>query len=343
MIKFENLTQSAAVFDEATHTYRRGDEKLSGITSLIHDVLQLGVYPDANEFVRNVQIPRAGYYGTCVHKAIQMYNTVGIEMVKFPEVQHPTAGTLPAQDVTADLAAYKSRKPYKVKTLASEFTVSMGHFASQIDEIWVDDEDGIYLVDFKTNNLDYYPGNAAGLKEYLSWQLSCYAVMFEAQTGYKVKGLVGFWLRKGDSDRWAIVRQPDDKVLQLLSTEILPKPQGGFLYVNNAMQVQSVHPEEAKPAESSYEALMVPPEITTAIANLVKAEKAAKEMKERLRDLMEKNNVTKWECDAFTASIGKASTATSFDAKAFEAADPETYKKYLKTTTRKGSFTIKAK
>ena len=46
MIKFEDLKQSAVVFDEATHTYRRGDEKLSGITSLIHDVLQLGVYPD---------------------------------------------------------------------------------------------------------------------------------------------------------------------------------------------------------------------------------------------------------------------------------------------------------
>ena len=343
MIKFEDLKQSAVVFDEATHTYRRGDEKLSGITSLIHDVLQLGVYPDASDFVLKVQIPRAGYYGTCVHKAIQMYNTIGIEMVKFPEVQHPTAGTLPAQDVTADLAAYKSRKPYKVKTLASEFTVSMGMFASQIDEIWVDEEDSIYLVDFKTNNLDYYPGNAIGLKEYLSWQLSCYAVMFEAQTGYKVKGLIGFWLRKGDSNRWEIKRQPDEKVLQLLSTEILPKPHGGFVYINKAMQVSTPHVEEVKPAEAKSEALVVPPEITTAIANLLKAEKAAKVMKEKLRELMEKNNVTKWECDAFTASIGKESTTNTFDATAFKEADPDTYIKFLKTTTRKGSFTIKAK
>ena len=343
MIKFEDLKQSEVVFNEEAHTYLRGDEKLSGITSLIHSVLQLGVYPDANEYVRNVQIPKAGYYGTCVHKAIQMYNTIGIEMVKFPEVQHPTAGTLPAQDVTDDLAAYKSRKPYKVKTLASEFTVSMGMFASQIDEIWVDDEDGIYLVDFKTNNLDYYPGNAAGLKEYLSWQLSCYAVMFEAQTGYKVKGLVGFWLRKGDSDRWDIKRQPDEKVLQLLETEILPKPHGGFIYINEAMQVSTPHVEEVKPAEAKSEALVVPSEITTAIANLVKAEKAAKDMKERLRELMEKNNITKWECDAFVASIGKASTATSIDSKALKEAEPEIFKKYSKTTTRKGSFKIDAK
>ena len=344
MIEYKDLKQSEVEFNEETHIYLRGDQRLSGVTGLIHSVLQLGVYPDANEYVLNVQIPKAGYYGTCVHKAIQTYNGIGIEVTKFPEALHPTAGTLPAQDVTADLDAYKSRKPYKARTLASEFTVSMGMFASQIDEIWVNDEDdSIYLVDFKTNNLDYFPGHAAGLKEYLSWQLSCYAVMFEAQTGYKVKGLKGMWLRHGDSELWDIVRQPDEKVLQLLETEILPKPEGGFLYINEAMQVEPVHVEEHKPVASSYEALMVPPEITTAIANLLKAEAAAKEMKERLRELMEANNITKWECDDFVASISKASVATSFDSAAFKKADPETYEKYLKTTTRKGSFKITAK
>ena len=167
--------------------------------------------------------------------------------------------------------------------------------------------------------------------------------MFEAQTGYKVKGLVGFWLRKGDSDRWDIVRQPDEKVLQLLETEILPKPQGGFVYINEAMQVSTPHVEEVKPAEAKSEALVVPSEITTAIANLVKAEKAAKVMKEKLRELMEANGVTKWECDDFIASIGKESTATTFDSTALKKADPETYNKYLKTTTRKGSFKITEK
>ena len=66
-------------------------------------------------------------------------------------------------------------------------------------------------------------------------------------------------------------------------------------------------------------------------------------MKERLRELMETNGVTKWECDSFTASIGKESTATTFDSTALKKADPETYEKYLKTTTRKGAFKITAK
>lgn len=343
MIKFEDLKKSEVVFNEETHTYLRGDQRLSGITSLIHSILQLGVYPDANEYVRNVQIPKAGYYGTCIHKAIQMYEDIGIEMTKFPEKPHPTAGMLPAQDVSIELETYKRLKPKKLRVIATEFTVSLGMFATQIDSVLADEDDNIYLDDHKSNNLDYYPGGKDGLKEYLSWQLSANAVMFENQTRLKVKGLYADWIRKGDGELWKIERVPDEKVLQLLETEILPKPHGGFIYINDAMQVSTPHVEEVKPAEAKSEALVVPPEITTAIANLVKAEKAAKLMKDKLRELMEANGVTKWECDAFTASIGKASTATSFDAKALEAADPETYKKYLKTTTRKGSFTIKAK
>lgn len=343
MIKFEDLKKSEVVFNEETHTYLRGDQRLSGITSLIHSVLQLGVYPDANEYVRNVQIPKAGYYGTCIHKAIQMYEDIGIEMTKFPEKEHPTAGTLPAQDVSIELETYKRLKPKKLRVIASEFTVSFGMFATQVDSVLADEDDNIYLDDHKSNNLDYYPGGKEGLKEYLSWQLSANAVMFEKQTGLKVKGLYADWIRKGDGELWKIERVPDEKVLQLLSTEILPKPEGGFIYINEAMQVEAAKVEDVKPVVSNSKDLAVPVEITTAIANLVKAEAAAKLMKEKLRELMEANGVTKWECDVFTASIGKASTATSFDAKALEAADPETYKKYLKTTTRKGSFTIKAK
>lgn len=343
MIKFEDLKKSEVVFNEETHTYLRGDQRLSGITSLIHSILQLGVYPDANEYVRNVQIPKAGYYGTCIHKAIQMYEDIGIEMTKFPEKPHPTAGMLPAQDVSIELETYKRLKPKKLRVIATEFTVSLGMFATQIDSVLADEDDNIYLDDHKSNNLDYYPGGKDGLKEYLSWQLSANAVMFENQTGLKVKGLYADWIRKGDGELWKIERVPDEKVLQLLSTEILPKPEGGFIYINEAMQVEAAKVEDVKPVVSNSKDLAVPVEITTAIANLVKAEAAAKLMKEKLRELMEANGVTKWECDVFTASIGKASTATSFDAKALEAADPETYKKYLKTTTRKGSFTIKAK
>ena len=342
MITRADLTQSEVVFNEETHRYLHGDAELSGITGLIHAVLLLGVYPDASDYVKKVQIPKAGYYGTCVHKAIQAWDELGIELTQFPEKEHPTAGILPAQDVSAELAYYRNVKPRNVKTVASEFTVDYLNFASQIDCIWCDNEGGIYLVDHKTNNLDYYPGGAEGLKEYLSWQLSCYAVMFEKQTGKKVKGLIGNWMRKGAGELWRIERKPDELVQKLLSTDIMPDGNGRFVYINQEMQVYAEKVEEVKQTESDS-SLVVPSDVVTAIATLLKAEKAAKAMKEKLRELMEAAGVSKWECDQFTATIGKASESTTFDSKAFQADHPDLYKQYLKKTTRKGSFTQKLK
>jgi len=344
MITRTDLKQSAVVFDEATHTYRRGEAELSGITGLLKAVLLLGIYPEASDFVKKVQIPKAGYYGTCVHKAIQAWDELGIEMTKFPEKEHPTAGMLPAQDVSAELAYYRKVKPRACKTIASEFTVSYGNFASQIDCIWVTETDFIYLVDHKTNNLDYYPGGAEGLKEYLSWQLSCYAFMFEQQTGLKVKGLLGNWMRKGAGELWRIERKPDEQVLKLLQTEIHKQEWGGFTYYNPEMQVFAEKVEEMPSvATTTTDALAVPMEVVNTITILLRAEKAAKAMKEKLRELMEAAGVTKWECPEFTATIGKPSETTTFDSKAFQADHPDLYEQYLKTTTRKGSFTQKLK
>ena len=336
------LKQSAVVFDEATHTYRRGEAELSGITGLIHAVLLLGVYPDASDYVKKVQIPKAGYYGTCVHKAIQAWDELGIELTQFPKKEHPTAGILPAQDVSAELAYYRKAKPRACKTIASEFTVSYGNFASQIDCIWGTETGGIYLVDHKTNNLDYYPGGAEGLKEYLSWQLSCYAFMFEWQTSWKVKGLIGNWMRKGAGELWRIERKPDELVQKLLSTEIIKQEWGGFTYYNPEMQVFAAKVETV-PVVATTDSLAVPVDVVSAIATLLKAEKAAKAMKDRLREMMEAAGVSKWECDQFTATIGKPSETTTFDSKAFQADHPDLYEQYLKTTTRKGSFTQKLK
>ena len=343
MITRADLKQSEVVFNEETHRYLRGDAELSGITGLIHAVLLLGVYPDASDYVKKVQIPKAGYYGTCVHKAIQTWDELGIELTQFPEKEHPTAGILPAQDVSAELAYYRKAKPRACKTIASEFTVSYGNFASQIDCIWCDKEGGIYLVDHKTNNLDYYPGGAEGLKEYLSWQLSCYAFMFEWQTSWKVKGLIGNWMRKGAGELWRIERKPDELVQKLLSTEIIKQEWGGFTYYNAEMQVFAAKVEEVKPVATTTDALAVPVDVVSAITTLLRAEKAAKAMKEKLRELMESAGVTKWECPEFTATIGKPSETTTFDSKAFQADHPDLYEQYLKTTTRKGSFTQKLK
>ena len=348
MTKKAELKQSAVVFDEATHTYRRGEAELSGITGLIHAVLLLGIYPEASDFVKKVQIPKAGYYGTCVHKAIQAWDELGIEMTQFPEKEHPTAGMLPAQDVSAELAYYRKVKPRTCKTIASEFTVDYGNFASQIDCIWGTDDGDIYLVDHKTNNLDYYPGGPEGLKEYLSWQLSCYAVMFEQQTGLKVKGLLGNWMRKGAGELWRIERKPDEQVLKLLQTEIHKQEWGGFVYINHDMQVFAANVEEVKPTmrvlsssdlhASEWLIPQADAEQLLAVTNLIadikrqadEAEARCTALKEKLKAAMEAAGVKSWDTGVFKATVKAAGTRKTFDSKKFQADHPDLYEQYIR-------------
>ena len=358
MITRADLTQSEVVFNEETHRYLRGDAELSGITGLIHAVLLLGVYPDASDYVKKVQIPKAGYYGTCVHKAIQAWDELGIELTQFPEKEHPTAGILPAQDVSAELAYYRKAKPRACKTIASEFTVSYGNFASQIDCIWCDKEGGIYLVDHKTNNLDYYPGGAEGLKEYLSWQLSCYAFMFEWQTSWKVKGLIGNWMRKGAGELWRIERKPDELVQKLLSTEIIKQEWGGFTYYNPEMQVFAAKVEEVKPtmrvlssSDMHASEWLIPQadaEQLLAVTNLIadikrqadEAEARCTALKEKLKAAMESAGVKSWDTGVFKATVKAAGTRKTFDSKKFQADHPELYNEYIKETETKSSLLI---
>ena len=62
--------KSPVIFDEDSHSYRLGDKKLTGITGLIHSILGLGVYPEAEPYVKDFIIPRAGSRGTAIHHAI---------------------------------------------------------------------------------------------------------------------------------------------------------------------------------------------------------------------------------------------------------------------------------
>lgn len=337
------LKMSDVVFNEETHSYYRGEERLSGITSLIHSVLRLGIYPDADPMVKQIFIPRAGYHGTCVHHAIQTLETLGIEETKFPAVEHETQDfgvvMFPEQDVQPELDGYKQFvEQYGLHCIASEYTVDYGQYASQIDSVDENDAKDIYIVDFKTNNVDAYPGGKDGLKEYLSWQLSSYAVMFERKNpGKKVKGLIGLWLKGDKWEAWDIVRQPDDKVKCLLETTALPSDKG-FIYINQEMQV-----EEAVEVVATEKDLAIEKDFIGEVAKILEYEAKAKELKEQLRVMMEKNGVTKFECDLFSASIGKPSTREDFDKKAFQEANPELYKQYTKTASVKGKFTLKLK
>ena len=232
------LKQSPVIFDEESHSYQLGDKRLLGITGLIHSILGLGVYPDANEHVKDFIIPRAGSRGTAVHHAIQTYDQLGIKQTT--QIVRTRYGCRERDnisyvdetwDVSAELDAY-IRHLCGFKPLANELTVSDNErYASQIDNVWLNESTGgIWLVDTKTNNIRLYPlcgyynanyfnSGEEALKEYLSWQLSIYAELFEAENpGLKVEGLACNWLRQDDAAFWVIERKPSELVKELLTS-----------------------------------------------------------------------------------------------------------------------------
>ena len=109
------------------------------------------------------------------------------------------------------------------------------------------------------------------------------------------------------------------------------------------MQVPVVATTEIVTATATTGSVVVPNDVISAIAALLRAEKAAKAMKERLRSIMEEHGIMKWECEQFTATIGKPSETKRFDTTAFQSDHPKMYKKYLVAETRKGSFTQRLK
>lgn len=331
------LVKSPVVFSENPHGYFLDGIRLSGITTLIKAATGLGVYAEASDYVKEFLIPKAGEKGTAVHHAIEVYDKTGERQTEY---DLPLNGHL---DVSAQLDNYiMLRKGYE--PIANEYTVSDNlMYASNIDNVWQKKETGgIWLVDTKTNNLNLYPGGEEALIEYLSWQLSCYAFLFERQNpDLKVEGLLGNWFRDSQCKQWTITRKEDGIIEQLLDCpyEI---SEHGFTYDvgDRARFISGVVKTEPKKS-------LLPQVVIGTIAAILEEEKAAKarldELKVQLKNAMTEHGVKSWDAGLFTATISNDSVVNTFDSAKFKKDHADLYEEYVKQTVRQGSLTLKLK
>ena len=155
MIEFK---QSPVIFDEEAHSYMLGEKRLLGITGLIHSILGLGVYPEADPYVRDFLIPKAGSRGTAIHHAIQTYDELGIrQTIQSVNTRQGDRYEVMEWDVSRELDNY-IRHLNGFVALANELTVSDNDkYASQIDNVWQRvSTNGIWLVDTKSNTAIRY-------------------------------------------------------------------------------------------------------------------------------------------------------------------------------------------
>lgn len=152
------LKKSDVVFYPATHTYiTPAGRMLDGITGMLSRQLFPGKYDGIDEeTMRN-----AAERGSFIHSVCELVDSLGVEH------ESPEA------------IGYKELKEtYALKHEESEYLVSDNeHFASCIDKVYRDGESTFTLADIKTTyKLD---------KEYVRWQLSVYAYLFERQNRRK--------------------------------------------------------------------------------------------------------------------------------------------------------------
>ena len=313
-----DLRLSRVVFDEIEHTYTLKKKVIVGHVndmpvmelqtvqlSGVTSLLHRQLFESKYDGIPKEVMAQAAERGNAIHRQIEMFESFGGD--NFDEE-------------VSEYSRLKSKGKYT--TVATEWLVSdNNHVASSIDVIFEKGK-SLYLCDIKTTSrLDM---------EYLSWQLSIYKYLLLLDNpDVKVKGLVACWLPKkiyGKAKMVAVPEKPMEWVKELIECD--------------ARGEKWVNPDTPSVQEQS---LVIPQELTKAVADFLRAEKQAKEMKERLRELMEENGVAKWENEDFVALLGKASTQERFDTERFKKDNPDLYEGYIKTINVKPRFTIKLK
>lgn len=291
------LVKSPVVFNPEDHTYILNGKQLSGITSLLDRQL----FKDKYLGIPDEILKKAAERGTFIHECCELADE-GI----------PVTG----EEVENYL---KLKEKYNLRFEMSEYLVSDNeHVASCIDKVYRYDDTTFFLGDIKTT----YKLN----KEYVMWQLSIYAYLFEIQNpGARVSSIFAIWLRGETAQLVELDRVPDDKVEELLRCDAM-----GLQYGESGETLPSVIPE--------MEGLIV--DVETRLKRLTEQKKA---LVDGLMRAMVKEGLYSWKGDKISITRKTATTRKSFDKEAFDKDYPNVYDKYIKETPVSESLLIKIK
>lgn len=286
------LQESGIRFDKEQHRYFLGVAELSGITGFIKKRVFPNKYKDIPQWI----LDRAASNGTLIHESIELLD-----------------GGFPPAEMSDELKSYQRiKKENNLITVANEYIVTdKEHFASGIDLVLTNNKEEIILADIKTTSvLD---------KEYVSWQLSIYAYLFEMQNpSLKANKLFVIWLR-GDKSEYAEVERIDTEIIKdLLQCEV-----DGKQFVNPLAKADADVPVAIKNAEYS---------VYTLVTQLKELNEKKKQLSEGLLKLMQENDVKSYKGKYITLSRKAAYTKKSIDSKKLEEKYPEVYAACIKET-----------
>ena len=293
------LVESQVAFNQEEHTYSLNGIALKGITGMIKSQLFPDMYKDIPQYI----LDKAAERGTMVHESIELFD----------------AGFEP-KDTTPELESYKRiKRENELTTLANEYIVTdKEHFASAIDLVLCKGED-VILADLKTTyTLD---------KEYVRWQLSIYAYLFELQNPeLNVSKLYALWLRDDKSEFAEVKRVEIDTIKDLLQCEVEGRKFN--IPVGNTDSM----PSEIKQAEKA---------VYTLVQQIKELNAQKEKLSKGLLKLMQDNDVKTYKGEHITLSRKAASTREDIDKAKLKKEYPEVYAACVKITNIKESLQIR--
>ena len=298
----ENLVKSEVRFNQEKHKYTLGEKNLNGITAIIERQLFPHKYANIPESV----LEKAAERGHAIHGKIELSMTIG------------------GFDDDKDVMNFRSLIGDR-KVITTEYLVSDNEYvASMIDGVF---DDGS-LYDIKTTStLDM---------QYLSWQLSIYAYLFELQNeGQKAGKLYAIWLPKEQYGKPRLVeveRIENAEIERLLECD---------------MKGEQFVPSEKYRVSKNISTDLISGDEVNMIADLFsrlkELEDAKKELQERIKNAMFNGGIKKFNSDKLDITYIEESTKETFDSKQFKADYPDVYEKYVKTSKVSDSVRIKVK
>lgn len=296
------LIKSNVVFDQENHTYTLDGVRLSGITSMLESQL----FPHKLDGIPQSVLDKAAERGTFIHECCEMADSLGV----VPDCEEARNYI---ELVMSNSLMHED----------SEYLVSDNrYYASSIDKVFRENDNTFHLADIKTTyRLD---------KEYVRWQLSIYAYLFETQNpGAKVGRLYAIWLRCDKAELVEVERIDAETIMELLASGVSGK------------QFDS----PIKPAAKENN---IPDKYKELELSIIEIDQQCKYWTDKRRELtdgvlkeMVKADVCKWQGESISFTRKKGSVRKDFDKKAFEADHPDLYKKYLKETKVAESITLK--
>lgn len=270
----------AVTFNEEQHTYTLFDgTQLSGITSIIHKYLFPSMYSGVSDSV----LEAARNRGHEIHKMLELFLFHGVAFCTDNEYY-------PLLEACSQMA-----KDHNLKPVAGEYLVSdNAHIATCIDGVFKQGKK-VVLVDHKTTSVLY--------TEYLQWQLSIEAVLFEQQTGNKVDTLYAIHLPKnGECKLVEIERLPDEYVTALLDAYIF-----GAETFDNPLHKLSDDTNELLEQYKQAELALI--ELNASVDYYKQIQT---DIKARIKEQMDAESASKWENDSVTITRSKDSVRKTF-------------------------------